>query len=80
MRLPERAKILSLHKRIRECRLMLNVVNLATSNTVYREILATVLIWRFGDLEANRQIKKSPIINGWPARSTVSARGKQVHL
>ena len=33
---------------------------IATSDsTIYREILATVLIWQFGDSEVNHQIKKS---------------------
>ena len=42
--------------------------------TVYREILATVLIWRFGDLEANRQIKNRQLLMAGQ-RDRLSARG-----
>ena len=47
---------------------LINVSNVSSihkiflHNTLYREILATVLIWLFGDSEVNCQIKKSPLI------------------
>ena len=42
----------------------------------HREILATVLFWRFGDSEVSRQTKKSPILN-----DQLSARAaRQDHL
>jgi len=36
--------------------------------TVYQDILATILIWQFGDLQVNCQNKKSPIsrYQSWP--------------
>ena len=42
----------------------------------HREILATVLFWRFGNSEVSRQTKKSPILN-----DQLSARAaRQDHL
>ena len=44
--------------------------------TVYWEILATVLILQFGDLEAYRQIKNSPILAGQLDRLSARAGSK----
>ena len=51
-------------------------VSPGNQHTVYRDILATVLIWRFGDSEANRQTKKSPILAGQLDRLSARAGSK----